>query len=271
MILDSKLTADTKAPALCHTVIWDGTLSEGMDIKLNSAIAQGCPALFVGNTYVRVDGINGALFHKTSVQDAIVRRATLKEIPNGQYSMYFLTGAVGDDHPVMVHVDLNLPKQVKLKHEFWFGVQTQGRVLVKERREQLLLLKKGEHALIFCADGSVVKILHTKKGLKTESLRPERQATLRIERANDALSMTQDSRVRDTTYHEIISILEISRKFSDTIPAGIIRSFIPVVKATGFSRTVWQRLRPHIPFEQRGSHYDTAIAAAFEAAKRKMG
>jgi hypothetical protein len=276
--LQTALQNDGSKPALCHTVAWDGSLRENITLELNHPRMPDVPTLFVGNTYVRRNNSRGCIYRANDDgTTGRVRRAMLREVQRGDFTLYFLCEPDGNDHAYLVHVILKPPVTVKVKNRFYSTVKTDGHVAIDDDGEFLLALRHGQHADALLPDGRVVRIL-CNGTITVEKLPIERQAHIRIAVTKELFKSARHLngnhviKTEDYAVHQLISIVEAITPHSETIRVNLARDIRALEKTYGLRPAVAERFVRTMTMtasRRAKATANTAIAAALEAAMQK--
>ena len=282
--LQTALRNDGSKPALCHTVAWDGALNENITLELNHPRTPCVPTLYVGNTYVRRNNYGGCIYRPNDDgMTGRVRRATLREVPNGEFVLYFLCEPDGGSHQHLVHVVLEPPANVMVKKRFYANVQTNGHMAIGNENEFLLELKADKYADALLADGRVVRVV-CNGTVVVEKLPIEQQAQIRIAMTKELLkgasTLNGNLRVKSEDYalHQMISIIEAVAKHSEMIRVSLSRDLRTIEKQMGgfrpnvserLEKVMWKLQSNGTKKAGRTHENESAFEAAMKAAETK--
>jgi|GEM_PF-6309563 len=244
--IDQALENDARQPPLAYTFTWHG-LTEHFELECNEPATGGMPALFVGETFVRVHKRDGANYRRGNSK-ALVRRAALDERPHGKHTMYFLALPYPGDNPLLVHVKTAPPAHYKkFRHKMWVGVRTDAAIKlehkdeeVPDRQEYLLSFNDKKTADIFLADGRVVRLRRDGNQLKVECHPIEWQAAQRVGFA-DKLLKSGDRGKQTFAQFQLIAVLELAGARSERVFNSLYGVLAKAAKKLLLEKRVLQR------------------------------
>lgn len=214
------LQNDAEQPALGFTLTWHG-LAEGLMLACDEPVTGGVPALFVGDTFARVNQRNGAVYRRSGAT-AVVRRAALDEKQYGNHTLFFLALPYAGESQMLAHVKTAPPTHYKkFRHKMWVGVRCDAEIKLRhtdeecpDRQEYLLSFGDKKIADVFLADGRVIRLRRSGDKLIIEKNSVDWQAAQRVGFAGKRLQRDP----RDVfALFQLIGILDMAGAHSERV------------------------------------------------------